>query len=1387
MRMQPIRIFFHLFIAFVFASCSLEVAGPNRPPVAQAGMDQETLTDTEVRLDGSASFDPDGDALQYTWTMLAAPASGAEGWASEGPQAWFVPKVPGSYLVSLEVSDGPRSSEPDMVRILVRSRCQTDNDCDDGEACTLDSCQLAGCTHEAVADGTRCGELGCQGIRLGYPTCLVGECTGFELVEDCDDGNACTTDDCSPSGCTRTNNTDPCDDEDPCTMEDRCAGGICLGVAEDADHDGFVDENCGGRDCDDADPDVNPSVFEGPWDGAPCDDDKDNDCDGTTDSGPGCTPCDQAEDCDDHNPCNGLETCNDGSCAPGEPLDCNDGQFCNGPESCDPQLGCVSPGDPCPRTDCNHCDEDLDLCFDPAGEPCGDGSQTACDRPDSCDGAGNCLANHEPQGTDCDDQLFCNGADVCNAAGECVHGSSPCQQECMQTCVEDGGGSGHCSPDPDTTPCSDDGVFCNGEEHCDGTGTCLGQGDPCTQECRSICVEDGGGTGHCDPDPPSVACSDDGNFCNGVEFCNGSGLCQGLGNPCTQECMSACNVNQQRCEPTPGLACSSDSSDCTLDECDASGACAHVPDDDLCTPPAVCVPACDTDGTGCVSPPASLTLVCDPDLVDLMQTDTSACRLATGSPDQGGCLACRAEVGAVLLDRADFGDDAGQCELDGWELMAGGAQLNCFGNLNNCGSGTGSETCCDDLAVICVQHQGRYALAADKRMVCGPDHEEFQLRKAFDLTDYSQIEVCVEVADHGGDNNQVVAVFAGTERNRMQDQVLCINASRGRLGDVDDTYFRYCGTLPAWAEGHPGVVLSVVVHSENNDRIMYLDSVSVRGWYHRCTSSRQVAFSDSFGGCGNPLADGWNGWQVSSGTPGTSPQCPGTTCETPAGDSLPGNTVEVDGDWMILERGVDTSMLDGDVQLCFTCGDDGAVAGTHLLAEFDTGGGWQTAFETGAGLDANKVCRQVCASLSEIDPRAARNADLRIRFDVDARPSGKLFLYDVQVDGAVFCEEPAWVATSALNDIGGGRYDLTARDLAAEPLDADVVCEWGDPAGTTVATADQVAFRDLGWWNPDYGYRRKLVVISRGPAVPTGYSVWFDAYTNALVAAGKLRADRNDWRILRWDGAGWVELDRWLDEDLGSGGPSRAATRTWFKLPFGVVADGSDSSIYVYYGNPTEASAAPAHWADSMGADTPASRVFVAADDFEEHTAGEVPDGWTVHSGCSNVVVAVDGVRKVLADGDGTGGVVSAGQAGWVDIAVRHAFRSPGSDADHAGVIARMTGVDDLVYGGIVDSTHSELWERYAGSFHQIGSTWGIADVHDQWHIQEIRVAGDGVSIAVDDVVVGSGSLAAEAPDAGASGFWCQYGPQGYRDNHIVRLYVDPEPEVLVGTEQTAP
>lgn len=348
--------------------------------------------------------------------------------------------------------------------------------CDDSVPCTEDRCVNASSSCEFVPGpscpaGTLCdAQDGCVAIACtnddgcqdgffcnGAERCVSGQCEPGQ-GPSCDDGVACTVDECSevlgacaatPSDaacddgafcngqevCDPTLDCQPgtpvgCDDGIACTL-DRCdeASRGCVSTIVDGDLDTFISTVCGGDDCDDANAAVNPGATE------QCADNLDNDCDGTIDCGdPDCT---NAPNCCTPSPevcrngvdddCDAQADCADTDCS-ADPVcgGCTSAEVCrNGfDDDCDGALDCDDPdcrlSGQCSvcqpvETDCNNgFDEDcngLVDCGDPAcatEDICVTGCAAeetglACrnGRDDDCDGA-----------FDCDDSA-CRGQPVC--------------------------------------------------------------------------------------------------------------------------------------------------------------------------------------------------------------------------------------------------------------------------------------------------------------------------------------------------------------------------------------------------------------------------------------------------------------------------------------------------------------------------------------------------------------------------------------------------------------------------------------------------------------------------------------------------------------------------------------------------------------------------------------------------------------------------------------------------------------------------------------------------------------------------------------------------------------------------------------------------------------
>jgi Proprotein convertase P-domain len=483
--------------------------------------------------------------------------------------------------------------------------------CDDGVACTDDSCNNATSSCDNLANDANCDDgLFCNGAetcdaaldcQIGGDPCPglscdegAGTCVSCLIDADCDDGIACNGLEACVAGACQAGTAVNCDDGVACTT-DACnePSGTCSNTANDgACDDGLA---CNGLETCDTLFDCQAGVAVNCDDGVACTADACNEPSGT---------CSNAADdavCDDGLFCNGAETCDavfdcqagamvncddgvsctDDSCNEGaqacdniaNDLNCDDGLFCNGAETCDAALDCQIGGDPCPG---QSCDEGMGTCVTCLIDAdCDDG--LACNGAESCV-AGNCQAGavvncddgiacttdacNEPSGTCsntpdnavCDDGLACNGAETCDVFLDCQAGAVVnCDDGVACTADACNEPSGTCSNAADDAVC-DDGLFCNGAETCDAVLDCQAgvaincdDGVACTDD---SCNE---ATQTCDNVANDLNCPDDGLFCTGAEFCDASLDCSSTGDPCSAG--TTCNETTNVCDstgPPPG-------------------------------------------------------------------------------------------------------------------------------------------------------------------------------------------------------------------------------------------------------------------------------------------------------------------------------------------------------------------------------------------------------------------------------------------------------------------------------------------------------------------------------------------------------------------------------------------------------------------------------------------------------------------------------------------------------------------------------------------------------------------------------------------------------------------------------------------------------------------
>ena len=91
----------------------------NKPPVAAAGIDQSVPTGSSVALNGTASSDPDGDALTFNWQQTGGPTVALSDATSAQP-SFVAPGEPAALTFSLIVTDSKGlASVADTVQVAV--------------------------------------------------------------------------------------------------------------------------------------------------------------------------------------------------------------------------------------------------------------------------------------------------------------------------------------------------------------------------------------------------------------------------------------------------------------------------------------------------------------------------------------------------------------------------------------------------------------------------------------------------------------------------------------------------------------------------------------------------------------------------------------------------------------------------------------------------------------------------------------------------------------------------------------------------------------------------------------------------------------------------------------------------------------------------------------------------------------------------------------------------------------------------------------------------------------------------------------------------------------------------------------------------------------------
>lgn len=235
-------------------------------PVANAGADQTMETGSIVQLNGSASSDPDGDVLTFTWSQISGTTVTLNNENIVNP-TFTAPAAAGSLVFKVTVADGMFKTE-DTVQVTVemeaecdegtKTDCTTNAGCAGKKTCTngvWESCNAeticnAGSARSCnpVINGVECagitGTQACNACGSAYSECTAPsgiECCTGQIeeceIEDCNGGKVCS----------QLGNWGECVKEDPeCGAEEQSE---CTTNADCEENEKCENEKCVALEC----------------------------------------------------------------------------------------------------------------------------------------------------------------------------------------------------------------------------------------------------------------------------------------------------------------------------------------------------------------------------------------------------------------------------------------------------------------------------------------------------------------------------------------------------------------------------------------------------------------------------------------------------------------------------------------------------------------------------------------------------------------------------------------------------------------------------------------------------------------------------------------------------------------------------------------------------------------------------------------------------------------------------------------------------------------------------------------------------------------------------------------------------------------------------------
>ena len=350
------------------------------------------------------------------------------------------------------------------------------------------------------------------------------------------------------------------------------------------------------------------------------------------------------------------------------------------------------------------------------------------------------------------------------------------------------------------------------------------------------------------------------------------------------------------------------------------------------------------------------------------------------------------------------------------------------------------------------------------------------------------------------------------------------------------------------------------------------------------------------------------------------------------------------------------------------------------------------------------------------------------------------------------------------------------------------------------------------WWDTSYISRFEIAVATGAVTPDKGYIDYTARIpaldTQALIAAGQMRTDCADLRILYYDGLVWTELPRHVI------GCNTTTTDIRFALAANIAASSTDDNYYLYHNNPTPA-ALPAFtetnvylWYDDASIDRSASYargrtdpwhgggwdnslVWNAAGYYTYNTGDNFTSGYRravderdvyaeaewYHTGCYQLNITTGIIVRGIISG-GSGGSESS----------NHYYASnrgeyPGCSTNgysHDADIVKNQRTTTAVNGPNPPDLIASQWRR------QGLASWSINPTALSYWDEDNSTAWAALGFPSAANLQVAGTDATDNEGRGFAGFMTAQDVARIR-NIVIRRYVDPEPVLTLTAQPLLP